>query len=130
MKQHTGSNLQGDSPPVCFIITRISLRREWKINTSATKMSARPCSLFFPTLSTTALKPIWWNCGFFFVCVLADVLMWQPDNTCNLEGGFLAGCLSFGWRCCSQVRCSLFGIWQDMTRQLHLLNTKVIYLIF
>ena len=80
---------------------------------SGKSMPAQPKCLHYPvhcsasTPSTASLEPVWWNCGYF--CVdSADVLMWHLDNTWDLKGWFLAWCLSFGWCCYSQVRCSFW----------------------
>lgn len=88
----------------------ITLPEQWKINISATKMSALPCSLFFPYTEYR----VSWNCGYF--CVnRADALIWQLDNTIlKVDIFFLAWCFLFYWRWCSQVRCSFWlKKWQD-----------------
>lgn len=94
---HTDTNLQGDSPPVCFIIRLIRLPGERKINICAPKMSALPCSLFFPCAESHCSHPHLMKLWIFFWCdSWTTPVIWKVD--------FLAGCLSFGWRCCSLVR--------------------------
>lgn len=102
MKQYTSTKQTSGELPLQRLSLCITLPRQWKINISATKMSALPCSLCFLYTQHCCSR----NCGYF--CVnRADVLMRHLDITCHLEGWlFLAWCLSSGWCCCSQVRCS------------------------
>lgn len=107
------TNLQGVSPPVC-------LHHVSPYQGSGKSIPERPkcrhyallCSLYFvPPQWTQLLLNIFDETVDFFLCSQSQYFHVTPGQ--HLE----ARCLSFGWCCCSQVRCFFFPTDYDMTWQ-------------